>query len=56
MIYFFKALACSTSGLYSCQNGGTCLNNGICKCQPNYSGMYCEMGEKIFMIHDKLFN
>ena len=31
-------------GIYTCLNGGSCLNNngiGVCQCASGYSGTYC---------------
>ena len=37
----FEGPACNCSGPISCSNRGVC-NNGVCKCDGNFGGSYCQ--------------
>ena len=37
-LFFFLAAVCQRV----CQNGGTCIAPNTCKCQPGYSGQWCQ--------------
>jgi hypothetical protein len=33
---------CNKGAKFSCQNGGTCKDGGLCVCRPGFSGFLCE--------------
>lgn len=39
---YFTVLGCKAGGSYACQNGGICLQSGLCDCSSDYNGTYCE--------------
>ena len=55
--YLISADICSSS---PCQNNGSCVVNGssgyLCKCQPGYSGPYCESKRKYCIQLKNVFN
>ncbi|CAF3926824.1 unnamed protein product, partial [Rotaria sp. Silwood1] len=42
LIYFFDSSILAIECNPRCQNGGTCIGNS-CKCNPGYTGTYCEI-------------
>ncbi len=39
-LFYFEDIGCN--GLMTkCQNGGTCLSNGLCVCRLEFTGIFC---------------
>jgi hypothetical protein len=37
-----ELLGCNKGASFSCQNGGICVEGGLCVCRPGFSGFLCE--------------
>ena len=47
-------LAKSATCYPPCQNGGTCVSNGVCSCSPAFTGRRCEIGT--YVMHSNLYS